>query len=52
MLKLLQHELWNDERAFNKSGFADIGDAAVDNDARIQYFMFFVAALTVIFCCL
>src|SRR5262249_83849 len=36
-LQLLQHELRDDERAVDEAGFADVGDAAVDDDARVEH---------------
>ena len=35
-LKLLEDELRDDERAIDEAGFTDVGDAAVDDDARIE----------------
>ena len=35
-LQLLQHELRDDERAVEKAGLADVGDAAVDDDAGVE----------------
>ena len=32
----MQHELRNDERAVEETRLADVGDAAVDDDARIE----------------
>ena len=36
LLQLLQHELRHDERAVDESGLADVGDAAVDDDAGVE----------------
>ena len=36
-LQLAQHELRHHQHAVDKSGFGDVGDAAVDDDARIQH---------------
>ena len=35
-LQLLQHELRNDQRAVEEAGLADVGDAAVDDDAGVE----------------
>src|SRR5262249_10051921 len=35
-LQLLQHELRDHERAVDKAGLAHVGDAAVDDDARVE----------------
>src|SRR5204862_4223674 len=35
-LQFLQHELRNHERAVDKPGFADVGDAPVDDDAGVE----------------
>ncbi len=35
-LQLLQHELRDDERAVDEAGLADVGDAAVDDDAGVE----------------
>ena len=35
-LQLLQHELRDDERAVDEAGLADVGDAAVDDHARVE----------------
>src|SRR5207302_2185157 len=35
-LQLLQHELRNHQRAVEETGLADIRDAAVDDDARVE----------------
>ena len=35
-LQLLQHELRDDERAVEEAGLADVGDAAVDDDAGVE----------------
>ncbi len=37
-LQFAEHKLRNDEHAIDKPGLGDIGDAAVDDDARIQNF--------------
>ena len=36
LLQLFQHELRHHQRAVDEAGFADVGDAAVDDDAGIQ----------------
>ena len=36
LLQLLEHELRNDERAVDEAGLADVGDAAVDDDAGVE----------------
>ena len=35
-LQLLEDELRDDERAVEKAGLADVGDAAVDDDAGVE----------------
>ena len=35
-LQLLEHELGNDQRALDEARVAEVGDAPVDDDARIQ----------------
>ena len=35
-LQFLEDELGHDQRPFEKTGFADLGDPAVDDDARVQ----------------
>ena len=35
-LQLLEHELRDDERAVDEAGLADVGDAAVDDDAGVE----------------
>src|SRR5581483_5534484 len=35
-LELLEHELRDDERAVDEAGLADVGDAAVDDHARVE----------------
>ena len=35
-LQFLQHELRNDQRAVHEAGLAEIGDAAVDDDRRVE----------------
>ncbi|MNY64931.1 hypothetical protein D3C86_2021140 [compost metagenome] len=44
MLQLFKHEFRNDNRPFNKPGFADVGDPPVYNDAGIQNLMLFQPA--------
>ena len=39
MPELLQHERRDHERAFKESRLTDVIQAAVDNDARVQYFL-------------
>ena len=36
MLQLYQHEIRNQDGRLNKPGLADIGNPAVDDDARVQ----------------
>ena len=36
VLQFLQHELRHDQRAVEKSGFDDVRNAAVDDDARVE----------------
>ena len=35
-LQLLEHELRDDQRAVEEAGLADVGDAAVDDDAGVE----------------
>src|ERR1700689_4275780 len=35
-LQLAQHELWNHQRSFQKTGLHHIGDAAIDNGAGVK----------------
>src|SRR5208283_5524459 len=37
-LELSQHKLGHHQHAVNKTGLRNVGDAAVDDDARIQHF--------------
>jgi hypothetical protein len=46
-LKLLQHELRHDQRAVHESRFADVGDAAVDDHARVEHLCIACAAPTI-----
>ncbi|MNJ34858.1 hypothetical protein D3C77_295840 [compost metagenome] len=39
MLQLLQYELGNDDRPFDKPRLANVSDSPIDNDARIENLM-------------
>ena len=38
-LQFAQHKLGDDQHPVNKAGFANVGDAAVDDDAGVEHFV-------------
>ena len=44
-LQFPQHKLGNDQRAVNKARFANVGDAAVDDDAGVEHFVILAGRL-------
>ena len=43
LLQLAQHEMGHYQRPFQESGLADVGDAAVNDDAGVENFVGFPA---------